>query len=750
MRLTLRTMLAYLDNVLEPADSEALSQKINESDFALGLVQRIRGVMKKVRMDAPKLDGKGMGNDANTVAEYLDSSLPQDRVGDFERICLESDKHLCEVAACHQILALVLGKPAEVPLELRERIYGLGDPAKVAAPRPATGAARAGRVPAPPVERANGHPVSSPAPLEVPEYLRSGRSSGMGPLLAAAVALLLLVGAGTFAIGIFRGDHPLWQRLQKTKDVAASTGDSSAPSTPATGTETTPAKESEQTPSDGTTTKAGPAPGDIAAAPVATPATVPATAEPVPATPMPTLPPVPEVAPEAPATTAPAATAPVVAKAATPAPSTAAAPAPSPPPPATAEPPQVASKLPVAPRNPMPPPKPEEKPPVEVGRYTSDGQVLATLQLNEGIWRRKQPREVLLAGERLAVLPPFRPQIALPGVQVTFAGSGSFAMEEPGEGGTSRLLVDHGRLLVVTVGAAGSKLYLDMAGVKGTITLVDADSSLAIKVSRWLPPGTDPEAFSGMPVVEMYNMGGRIAWQEPEQERSQIPPQHVVVYIGADPPELQGPFIGPDWIDAKSISPIDRQASLSLEAALDPGKSLNIALQETAQDRRVEVRALSARCLAVLDEFDQAIRELGDNRQYSFWTAEIDALQHALSRSPHSAGLVRAALDRLRGSDGRDLYRMLWGFSPDQLEKGAAAQLVKFLEHDQMDIRVLAFHNLVAITGAQEFYRPERSPTQMRAAIQNWKERLAKGGIAYKQLPSPIEGYKPIAQPALP
>ena len=125
-------MLAYMDNVLDPADAQVLGAKIDESDFATGLLQGVQGVLKKLRMDAPKLDGKGMGNDANTVAEYLDSALPQDRVGEFERVCLESDKHLCEVAACHQILTLVLGKPADVPETLRERVYALGDPARAA------------------------------------------------------------------------------------------------------------------------------------------------------------------------------------------------------------------------------------------------------------------------------------------------------------------------------------------------------------------------------------------------------------------------------------------------------------------------------------------------------------------------------------------------------------------------------------------------------------------------------------------
>src|SRR6478672_5464735 len=163
MRLTLRTMLAYMDDVLDPADAEVIRAKIEESDFASGLVDRVQGVLKKLRMDAPKLDGKGMGNDANTVAEYLDSALTQDRVAEFERICLESDKHLCEVAACHQILALVLGKAADVPPNLRERVYALGDPEKavVHVPGAAATASHEARRGAPPTD--NGRPVSRPA-----------------------------------------------------------------------------------------------------------------------------------------------------------------------------------------------------------------------------------------------------------------------------------------------------------------------------------------------------------------------------------------------------------------------------------------------------------------------------------------------------------------------------------------------------------------------------------------------------------
>lgn len=126
MRLTLRTLLAYLDDTLEPTEIKQIGQKVAESDAAQELIARIKQITRRRRLTTPPLTGPGAANfDPNTVAEYLDNALSGEQIAEVEKLCLESDVHLAEIATCHQILTLVLGEPALVPPTARERMYGL-------------------------------------------------------------------------------------------------------------------------------------------------------------------------------------------------------------------------------------------------------------------------------------------------------------------------------------------------------------------------------------------------------------------------------------------------------------------------------------------------------------------------------------------------------------------------------------------------------------------------------------------------
>jgi hypothetical protein len=125
LRLTLRTLLAYLDDTLEPAQAKLIGQKIAESEQARELIERIKTVTRRRRITTPAADDPGGKLDPNTVGEYLDNTVSPERAAEVEEICLASDAHLAEVAACHQILSLILGEPALVPAPARQRMYGV-------------------------------------------------------------------------------------------------------------------------------------------------------------------------------------------------------------------------------------------------------------------------------------------------------------------------------------------------------------------------------------------------------------------------------------------------------------------------------------------------------------------------------------------------------------------------------------------------------------------------------------------------
>jgi hypothetical protein len=123
--LTLRTLLAYLDDTLEASEVRTIGQKVAESDTAQELIDRIKNVTRRRRLTVPPSTGPGAKWDPNTVAEYLDNVLESEQVSELEDTCLKSDVHLAEVASCHQILTLVLGEPASVPPMAKQRMYGL-------------------------------------------------------------------------------------------------------------------------------------------------------------------------------------------------------------------------------------------------------------------------------------------------------------------------------------------------------------------------------------------------------------------------------------------------------------------------------------------------------------------------------------------------------------------------------------------------------------------------------------------------
>jgi len=123
MRLTLRTLLAYLDNAPLPNDEREPIQRVLDSNPAAEeLVQRIRRVLTQPRLASPAVETAGVLQ-ANQVAEYLDGTLDIGLTKRLEQICMTNDAALSEIAALHQILSDWIDQPAPISEGLRQRLY---------------------------------------------------------------------------------------------------------------------------------------------------------------------------------------------------------------------------------------------------------------------------------------------------------------------------------------------------------------------------------------------------------------------------------------------------------------------------------------------------------------------------------------------------------------------------------------------------------------------------------------------------
>jgi hypothetical protein len=702
MRLTLRTLLAYLDEILEPADAEEIAGKIEESEFAGDLARRTRDVTRRLRLGAPPPLGTGMGDDPNTVAEYLDNTMPTERVADFERVCLESDTHLAEVSACHQVLTLVLGEPAEVPPRSRERMYRIG----------AEGGTRGAECVS---ENSTLHPPHSvlpshselPAPHselpkrrpkpEVPEYLRQsrrGRWRGAAVFVAAVV-----LGGGAMALWTEPG---LWNG-----------GDA-----PQRGV------------GEGASGRGGNA--ELAPSPASAP-------------------PVVEVAEELDLSEAslaesepafpPEPTDPMTRPENTPEPTNKGTPLASSPPRPLSDSPTPDSPSPDSPRMAS---RPLEKPlkarrseePSEptaedrgVGHYVFDKNVLLRFDSQSGQWARLGQPVPLQAGDKLLSPPTFRNTIKLGGVTLQLVGGASVVLGEADDQGARRLELLYGRVVLSNEESAAATLRIKLGGEERKIVL-PGGSKLAVELRRVPALGQDPQTASAPAVVDLYAPGGRVEWQSQGQMVAVESPAH---WRPAEAPPANSAASMPEWIDALPLGVNDLRARVTLEAALTADLPPARSLAELTDNRRLEVRDLATRVSVSLGQFEPFVAALNDADQHARWDRHIETLRAAMARDGRLAERARGALAARRGEDGPALYRMLWGYTNAQLADGAAKQLVEYLDHESLDYRVLAFWNLRDIVGYGLNYRPEFPPTRRMQSVRRWQELLEKGEIARKE-----------------
>jgi hypothetical protein len=295
------------------------------------------------------------------------------------------------------------------------------------------------------------------------------------------------------------------------------------------------------------------------------------------------------------------------------------------------------------------------------------------------------------------------------------------------------LAVDYGRWSIATVGKADNTLVLKFGQQQIGLTFVDADAQLALDVHNVLPPGKDPETSPVELAVDVYAISGAIRIREGDKTIDLAAPEHVALGTVSAAPAAEGEF--PKWVNSEALSELERRSTTTLEPLLIVDKPVDVTLKELAEPhgslgRQREVRSLAMRSLAHLGNYEPCVAALNDPKEKLFWPVGMEELRAAVARSPEAAAAVRTAFEKTRSGDASALFRMLWGYSVDDLKNGAARDLIEAMDSDSLDMRVMSFSNLVSIAGpGTHGYRPEDPAAKRQRAYNAWKEKARQGKI---------------------
>ncbi len=739
MKLTLRVLLAYLDGILPKEDQAAVAKMIEDSQVARQILERLRLVVRNPELAAPPVSGPDLRKwDPNRVAEYLDRVLPEDKVTEFERFCLHSDKELAELVGAHHALSLVLRGAPEFDKATRERMYavlhehGEAESAEASeraafedAPVTEDGVQTMGggglietadheksaaemlgvdgSAPAAVKNQANLGEKEHHERVSVPDEVRQAAAQEqLWRRAIPLVALLVLIGLGGAIIMAIRGTG-IAENNDPTAPVGAGLADD--PDQPA---EPEPRQPDEPPPSENGE------PNDTdPVEPLDPDARLPSEqmpAEPTEAPPAepgdePEMPEMPETPAEAP---------------------------PEPLPPATTD-DEPADDQPAD----EPPPAEPPVPRVEVGHYASTGSVLFHAKQEDGreVWKRLAPRSRILSGDRLAALNSFRPAIELTeAVRVELLGGARADLLPPDEEGTPGVAFSKGRMVVTPL--AGPAVFR-LAIFDETLRIELAEgATLGVELVPTLLQWSDNPEQSGRRVDAVYYLASG---------SMQLVSSTGTLSVPAGPangtliPLQSGTAEVPEWVIRNDFSPIEKRAADRVEGDISTEhqgawRLLEITQSEATQ-RQVEIRMLALRGLATLGDYRPVAEALGSEGLSRPQRDElIDELRAAIARSPEHAERVKEAFLKVNPNDGDLLYRMLWGFNDTDLARGADAQLVGMLIHPDLTHRVLAIWNLRQINaGRSLLYDPTASPADRAAKHRSWEDRLKQGAIRWNR-----------------
>jgi hypothetical protein len=373
---------------------------------------------------------------------------------------------------------------------------------------------------------------------------------------------------------------------------------------------------------------------------------------------------------------------------------------------------------------------------VAVGKYTKLDSVLFR-RTDDRNWSRVPALATVHVGDVLITPPSCHTQVTLDGgVIMELLGDTQIELAAPAMSGDPPVVkIAYGRVIVAD---ARKPVVLEAGNQAFLISFDDAASGAAVEVHPLRTPGTNPAETASRMVVDVYAFKGATTLLMAGSDQPSVLEAPARRTLGFDEPVGEAAL--PGWIDKQDLSSAERLAHAAVEEGLrgEAGEFLVGGLLELADDRprkRIEVRTLACRALMSIGRFDAAVAALGNSEFRASWPVLIEGLKLHVARDTRTAASLAGSL-RMRFGEERsaELFRMLWGYSDEDLTGGEAERLVGYLDHSELEFRVLSSWNLRDVTGVSNvFYRADSPPVSRKQYVRQWRQRLESGQIVNKK-----------------
>jgi len=684
MRLTLRTLLAYLDDILEPEQAREIGKKVAESPSASTLIGRIREVTRRRRLTAPALSGPGAGLDPNVVAEYLDNTLSVDGVSDVEQVCLESDVHLAEVAACHQVLTLVLGEPVTVVPESRERMYALG----TSRAEDVLGGDAAVTIDDATASVANHDRESrseeGQAVAEAVQQITAAQPSAWKRSLPyIIVSTVVLVWLSLFAY--FEVPSPVADdRAGTGAEVVAAVADGADPAddSPVAGllsTDAVPEPSVNELSTDDKTSSPPPVAGS-SPPPLST-----------------------KVAPVAESSD---------------------------------------SERPIKPVRPIP------KVALPTTRYMSARGVLLRQDAQGGDWMVLPSQGQVRAGERLASPAPFVADLEIEGTSVrvslleasvvTFDGTADALCD---------VSISRGRVVFhsgppSSAGGRPMTLRVTIGTRHWRLELAEPDTVCGIEVRPRFSTTYEQDFGGDWYLGGLTVANGTVHLATDAAPGSAVSKLSLVKgdWLSLAPADLDGGDDGgpkplavlPGWLvpGSRVTSAVQRTMSSRFSREFDLEQPIRLSVVTAVKSRLSGISALAVGCLALTAHVEPLVQALAESEFAESRQVAFDGLRLWLVGGPDRSQRLKLELEKwFEQSQVDTVFRLLWGFDKsDGSGPETSRQLVDWLAVDHVAIREMAFYHVSRMTGRKYEYRPNAPTGRRLAAVARWRAHLERGG----------------------